>query len=161
MVCGFWFPSKHSLKSHKCEQLNRQTALIYTRLCNFICSVWNHSSMKVCSRTIQGSLGAYRQNNTIFSLVLPRLFEHIYWISLIEYSVGIHKLLLINIVNNIPSDKNWIYYRDRFTSSGINLCLNQLLLWVYITCKKRLVSLIYKNKVLIHLTEWEKTQQSP
>lgn len=55
---------------------------------------------------IWGSLGAYRQNKIMFSLVQPRRFEHIHWISLMKYSVRIHKLLLINILNNIPPDEN-------------------------------------------------------
>lgn len=63
-----------------------------------------HKGMLQNYSEIWGTLGAYRQNKTIFSLVQPRLFEHIHWISLIKYSVGIHSLVLINIFNNILPD---------------------------------------------------------
>lgn len=63
-----------------------------------------HKGMLQNYSEIWGSLGACGQNKTIFSLVQPRLFEHIHWISSIKYSVGIHRLVLINIFNNIPPD---------------------------------------------------------
>lgn len=144
MVCGFWFASKHALKSHKYEQLNRQTALIYTRLCNFICLVWNHSSKKVWFRTIQNYRTVYLHTDKIRPyLVLcsrqPRLFEHIHGISLITYSVGFHKLLLSDIFNNVPSDWILIHYWARFLLHFLwykSLLKSVAILWLYIICKK-------------------------
>lgn len=89
----------------------------------------------------------------------PRLFEHIHWISLTKYSIGVHKLLLRNICNK----KHWMYSWARFLLHLLwyrSLFKWVTLLRVYIICKKGQYLLPVKTKSSFNWQSRQKPQKA-